>query len=289
VRQRELGTRLRQLRDKRGLTQEQVAKLLEWSATKISRVETGSRRASTQDVRDLCAVSGVPKPEKELAELAWKAREEGWWTEYQDLSLYPFVYMTKKPSLSRRTRCATYPRCFRRKSMPGQSSGPLTLNERWDRVAVNRWMEVTLSGSSSGGTKTAELSGARYSSAVQGSAELADLDRARTIWPATGIRPRVQRSSEEVRPRVTGSYKRRLAAREREEAERREREEAERREREEAERREREEAERREREEAERRKDWRRTAVKALILGGEIVVTLIREHIFMGTGPGRLL
>ena len=41
MRQRELGTQLRQLRNERGLTQEQVAKHMDWSAAKISRIETG--------------------------------------------------------------------------------------------------------------------------------------------------------------------------------------------------------------------------------------------------------
>jgi transcriptional regulator with XRE-family HTH domain len=85
VRQREIGTRLRQLRDERGLTQEQVAKDLGRSAAKISRIETGSRRASASgDIRDLCAISRAQR-EQELAELARQARELGWWTEYEDL------------------------------------------------------------------------------------------------------------------------------------------------------------------------------------------------------------
>jgi hypothetical protein len=72
---------------------------------------------------------------------------------------------------------------------------------------------------------------------------------------------------------VTGSNKRHRAAVQREAAERREREAA----------------ERREREAAERRKDAFRTGIRAAIVAGEVIGALIREHLFMGTGPGRLL
>lgn len=53
VRQRELGKRLRQLRNQHGLTVEDVAEKLLCSPTKISRLETGTRRPSLRDVRDL--------------------------------------------------------------------------------------------------------------------------------------------------------------------------------------------------------------------------------------------
>ncbi len=59
VRQRELGKRLRDLRNQHGLTVEDVAEKLLCSATKISRLETGARRPSLRDVRDLCELYDV--------------------------------------------------------------------------------------------------------------------------------------------------------------------------------------------------------------------------------------
>jgi transcriptional regulator with XRE-family HTH domain len=56
ARQRELGTRLRALRNERGLTVEEVAAELLCSTTKISRLETAARRPSLRDVR-ACAFS----------------------------------------------------------------------------------------------------------------------------------------------------------------------------------------------------------------------------------------
>ena len=56
VRQRELSKRLRDLRSQHGLTVEDVAERLLCSATKVSRLETGARRPSLRDVRDLCVI-----------------------------------------------------------------------------------------------------------------------------------------------------------------------------------------------------------------------------------------
>lgn len=84
VRQRELGFRLRELRNARGLTVEEVGAELLCSATKISRLETAARRASLRDVRDLCRVYGVEDPAP-LMELARQAREPSWWSRFDDL------------------------------------------------------------------------------------------------------------------------------------------------------------------------------------------------------------
>jgi transcriptional regulator with XRE-family HTH domain len=85
--QRELGRRLRELRVGLGLTVEEVGERLMCSATKISRLETGARRANPRDVRDLCSLYRVTDQAKadELMELARQARQPGWWTEYEDV------------------------------------------------------------------------------------------------------------------------------------------------------------------------------------------------------------
>jgi transcriptional regulator with XRE-family HTH domain len=92
VRQRELGTRLRRLRTELGLTVDDVGEKLLCSATKISRMETGARRPSLRDVRDLCGIYGVDeRTSAELMDLARKAREPGWWMKYDDLQLNPYI------------------------------------------------------------------------------------------------------------------------------------------------------------------------------------------------------
>ncbi len=94
VRQRELGLRLRELRTAKNLTVEMVAKELLCSPTKISRAETGVRRATLRDVRDLCRIYEVdPETSAELMELARDAYQPGWWTKYDDLKIAPLIGM----------------------------------------------------------------------------------------------------------------------------------------------------------------------------------------------------
>lgn len=94
VRQRELGMRLREFRTAKGLTVEDVAKELLSSPSKISRAETGARRATLRDVRDLCQIYGVDaETSAELMKLAREARQPGWWTKYDDLKITPFIGM----------------------------------------------------------------------------------------------------------------------------------------------------------------------------------------------------
>jgi transcriptional regulator with XRE-family HTH domain len=92
VRQRELGIRLRELRNGQGMTVEEVAGKLLCSATKVSRAETGARRPSLRDVRDLCGLYDVsPEETAELMELAREARRQGWWTQYDDLRISQLI------------------------------------------------------------------------------------------------------------------------------------------------------------------------------------------------------
>ena len=64
------------------------------SPTKISRAETGARRATLRDVRDLCQIYGVDaETSAELMELAREARQPGWWTKYDDLKIAPYIGM----------------------------------------------------------------------------------------------------------------------------------------------------------------------------------------------------
>jgi transcriptional regulator with XRE-family HTH domain len=92
VRQRELGLRLRQLRLEKELSPEQVAEHLMCHVSKVSRIETGTRRASPRDVRDLCELYKVTGEDAaRLMELARQAREAGWWTTYSDLKLTPYI------------------------------------------------------------------------------------------------------------------------------------------------------------------------------------------------------
>jgi transcriptional regulator with XRE-family HTH domain len=86
LRRRELGVRLRALRNQAGLTVEQVAAELECTPSKISRIETARRAVSVRDVKDLCRIYGVDGAEADrLVEMARQAKQRGWWQRYDDL------------------------------------------------------------------------------------------------------------------------------------------------------------------------------------------------------------
>jgi transcriptional regulator with XRE-family HTH domain len=84
VRRRELGFLLRKLRTDRGLSVEEVTARLLFSATKVSRLETGRAGASARDIRDLCDLYEVTDPaERErLMTLAREGKQRAWWQEY---------------------------------------------------------------------------------------------------------------------------------------------------------------------------------------------------------------
>lgn len=99
VRQRQLGMRLRAIRARLGLSVEAVAKELECSPSKISRLETASRRPNPRDIRDLCKVYELDEAtSEELMDLARKAKEPGWWKQYADVGLDPYIGLEQDAS-----------------------------------------------------------------------------------------------------------------------------------------------------------------------------------------------
>ena len=94
VRQRRLAAELRRLRERRGLTGDDVADRLAWSTAKVSRIENARTGAKIDDVRrllDLYEVDGARHAD--LISLARDAAERGWWEKYRDLpsSLADFI------------------------------------------------------------------------------------------------------------------------------------------------------------------------------------------------------
>jgi transcriptional regulator with XRE-family HTH domain len=87
ARGRRLRYELRRLREEAGLTHSDVGRLLEWSPSKVSRIETGQSRAQTGDVRDMLEIYGITAQAtiEALVQLAREARRRGWWTRYTDV------------------------------------------------------------------------------------------------------------------------------------------------------------------------------------------------------------
>ena len=78
---RQLRLALRRAREAASLTQGQVAEALDWSISKVNRIETGDVRISGTDLAALLRLLGVTDQSltKRLAEQARASRQHGWW------------------------------------------------------------------------------------------------------------------------------------------------------------------------------------------------------------------
>ena len=109
VRQRQLGMRLRAIRRAKDLSVEAVAKELDCSPSKISRLETATRPPNWRDVRDLCAFYGLNEATSaELVELAREAKEPGWWKAFPDVGLQLVPYIGLEQDASSITSFASF-------------------------------------------------------------------------------------------------------------------------------------------------------------------------------------
>ncbi len=83
VTRRVLGRRLRRMRERSGLTLEAAAPALEWSVSKLSRIETAQQAIDVHGVKsmlDLYDAGGAQW--EELLELTRSSRQRGWWRAY---------------------------------------------------------------------------------------------------------------------------------------------------------------------------------------------------------------
>jgi transcriptional regulator with XRE-family HTH domain len=80
---RQLRLALRRAREAAGLTQGQVAEALEWSISKVNRIETGDVKVSNTDLAALLRLLNVTDPAMvaEFTERGRAARRHGWWDE----------------------------------------------------------------------------------------------------------------------------------------------------------------------------------------------------------------
>jgi len=79
-----LGSQLRRLRERKGITREDAGYTIRASGSKISRMELGRVSFKERDVTDLLALYGVADDGERtvLVELARQANSPGWWHKY---------------------------------------------------------------------------------------------------------------------------------------------------------------------------------------------------------------
>ncbi|MCG6493063.1 helix-turn-helix transcriptional regulator [Kitasatospora sp. A2-31] len=86
VLRRRLGGELGKLRTSREMNAKDVAAALGWSASKLSRIESGQVPLQERDAAKLLAHYGVSSPEevKHFLSLTRQSRQQGWWHAYGD-------------------------------------------------------------------------------------------------------------------------------------------------------------------------------------------------------------
>jgi transcriptional regulator with XRE-family HTH domain len=88
VARRRLRAELRRARLDVGLTQEQVAAAMDWSLSKLIRIENGTVGISMNDLKAILAHYKITDEGRtaELIALSRGARERSWWNDYRDIA-----------------------------------------------------------------------------------------------------------------------------------------------------------------------------------------------------------
>ena len=85
---RRLRTELLMTRQQENLTQQQVADAMDWSLSKMNRIEKAKSGISTNDLKALLMLYGITNNERieQLLALARGARQSPWWQPYSDVA-----------------------------------------------------------------------------------------------------------------------------------------------------------------------------------------------------------
>ena len=88
-----LTRELRRIRKDAGMTQEQVALAMEWSLSKLIRIEGGGVSISVSDLRSLLTLYQIAEDGhvEELVALARAARQRSWFTAFRDITSSQYV------------------------------------------------------------------------------------------------------------------------------------------------------------------------------------------------------
>jgi transcriptional regulator with XRE-family HTH domain len=87
VHRRRLRSELRKVREQAGYTQRDVARAMDWSMSKLIRIEAGAVNITTNDLKVLLSHYGVTDPDRvnHLLGVARAARDRSPWTVYREL------------------------------------------------------------------------------------------------------------------------------------------------------------------------------------------------------------
>lgn len=130
VQRRRLRVELRKAREAADMSQKDVAPAMDWSLSKLIRIETGTVGISINDLKVLLQLYGISDPDKirELVAMARSARELAWWAPYKDSISSEFASFLSYES------AATIIRNFESILMPG-----LLQTEEYARASISEF------------------------------------------------------------------------------------------------------------------------------------------------------
>lgn len=122
-----------------------MAERLEWSPSKVSRIERGQVAASTHDVRRMLDLYGASEDQRRaLIQVATKAQEKSWWQAYGDTLVVPLVGLEEAAAAIQTYEAivvpglfqtANYARAILRSARPDM---PLEQIDRWVELRMAR-------------------------------------------------------------------------------------------------------------------------------------------------------
>jgi transcriptional regulator with XRE-family HTH domain len=104
---RRLRKELQKARETAGMTQPEVAEAMDWSISKLIRIESGQVGISTNDLRALLGHYGIIDDAKvtDFINSAKASRERSWWNEYRDVASTEYLTFLGHESSASRIRC----------------------------------------------------------------------------------------------------------------------------------------------------------------------------------------
>jgi hypothetical protein len=83
---------LKRLRESAGLAPDEAAQRLDFSVSKLYRIENGKARVDADDLEDMLDLYDVRSPDRDaLVALGRDSRRRGWWTSYKDVFTGSYV------------------------------------------------------------------------------------------------------------------------------------------------------------------------------------------------------
>jgi len=92
VRGRRLMREVKRLRESSGMSPDEAARRLDFSKSKLYRIENGKSRIDADDLEDMLDLYDVRSPDRDaLVALGRDSRRRGWWTTYKDVFTGSYV------------------------------------------------------------------------------------------------------------------------------------------------------------------------------------------------------